>query len=153
MPIRPAVPAAFSTVLIAALSAAFAPAAAHADEPRVQVHIHCSTTSPASTRCPPPPAPPAPPKPPAAPQPLVPDADGRLPPPPPVPAPPPVVAVPPVPEPKLPAIPAAAHAACAGKTEGSALTWKLGPNETMGGVCTRRDGKMVFQLRSYDLQA
>jgi hypothetical protein len=49
----------------------------------------------------------------------------------------------------LPEVPAEAHAACAGKTDGSALAWTLAPGETMRGLCERVDGRMVFQLRSY----
>ena len=44
-----------------------------------------------------------------------------------------------------------AHAACANKTKGSALTWDLGGGEVMKGVCAERRGKMVFVLRSYEL--
>ena len=58
---------------------------------------------------------------------------------------------PPPPPPKLPPIPAAAHAACASKPAGSALTWRLGEGEVMEGVCARKNGKMVFVLRSYEL--
>jgi hypothetical protein len=49
----------------------------------------------------------------------------------------------------LPEVPAEAHAACAGKANGSTLTWTLAPGETMRGQCERVDGRMVFQLRSY----
>jgi hypothetical protein len=59
---------------------------------------------------------------------------------------------PPPPAPPIPAVPTAAHAACAAKAPGSALNWKLGEGETMGGVCVRDGGKMVFALRSYDLR-
>jgi hypothetical protein len=34
---------------------------------------------------------------------------------------------------------------------GSTLTWTIRKGETMTGVCEREDGKMVFQLRRYDL--
>lgn len=95
---------------------------------QVHVRMHCSHID---AKCPPPPPPPASPAPPAPP------------------APP---AAPPVPpHPVIPAVPAAAHAACAGKQPGSTLTWKLGEGETMGGVCVRHDGRMMFDLRSYDL--
>jgi hypothetical protein len=53
--------------------------------------------------------------------------------------------------PKIPAVPADAHAACASKAPGSALTWELRKGETMSGVCERHDGRMRFALRSYDL--
>jgi hypothetical protein len=62
----------------------------------------------------------------------------------------PAVPAPP-PPPKLPPIPAAAHAACASKPAGSALTWRLGEGEVMEGVCAEKHGKMVFVLRSYEL--
>ena len=96
---------------------------------QVHVQIHCKTD--ASGQCPPPPAPPAPPAPPTPPA---------------LPAPPPL---PPVP--RIPAVPAEAHAACAAKAPGSALTWELRKGETMSGVCERHDGRMRFALRSYDL--
>jgi hypothetical protein len=57
----------------------------------------------------------------------------------------------PPPPPKVPPIPAGAHAACASKAAGSALTWRLGEGEVMEGVCARKNGKMVFVLRSYEL--
>jgi hypothetical protein len=50
-------------------------------------------------------------------------------------------------------VPAAAHAACAGKPSGSTLTWKLGEGETMSGVCEKRGGRMEFDLRSYELNS
>jgi len=52
----------------------------------------------------------------------------------------------------IPEVPAQANAACAAKQPGSTLSWKLGEGETMGGVCVRQGGKMVFALRSYDLR-
>ena len=59
-------------------------------------------------------------------------------------------AVPPAPPAlELPEIPATAHAACAGKKDGTRLTLTPRPGETMGGVCEQDGGKMVFQLRSY----
>ncbi len=61
----------------------------------------------------------------------------------------PAPAAPPPAPPPLPAIPAEAHAACAGKANGSKLTFTPAPGETMHGVCKRVDGRMVFQLRSY----
>ena len=66
--------------------------------------------------------------------------------------PPPLAAIPaPPPPPPLPDIPAEAHAACAGKATGSKVSLRLGPGETMSGLCERVGGKMVFQLRSYRL--
>jgi hypothetical protein len=62
----------------------------------------------------------------------------------------PVPAIP-APPPALPDIPDEAHAACANKANGSSVTLKLGPRETMRGLCERVGGKMVFQLRSYRL--
>ncbi|MDB5747222.1 MAG: hypothetical protein JWP72_2070 [Massilia sp.] len=66
------------------------------------------------------------------------------------PAPPAPPASPP-PPPPLPDVPDEAHAACANKATGSKVTLKLGPTETMSGLCERVGGKMVFQLRSYRL--
>jgi hypothetical protein len=117
--------------LLALLCGLSAQASAQSSD-HVHVQIHCETD--ASGQCPPPPAPPAPPAPP---------------PPPALPAPPAPPPVPPVP--KIPAVPAEAHAACASKAPGSALTWELRKGETMSGVCERHDGKMRFALRSYDL--
>jgi len=116
------------TALAAVLLATLAPAqgAEH-----VGVRIHCTGDG---GKCPPPlvlPAPPVPPAPPA----------------------PPAIPHPPQPpQPRIPAIPAAAHAACAGKAPGSALAWQLDEGEVMRGSCARRDGKMVFRLRSYALE-
>lgn len=79
-----------------------------------------------------------------------------VPPVPPVPALPAIPAIPAVPEipappppPPMPVVPAQAHAACTGKATGSKLTLRLGPGETMSGVCERAGGKMAFRLRSY----
>jgi hypothetical protein len=58
--------------------------------------------------------------------------------------------VPPVP-PKLPDVPEGAHRACAAKAPGSSVTWVITKGETMTGVCEREGGKMVFQLRRYEL--
>ena len=60
-------------------------------------------------------------------------------------------APPPPPEVALPEVPAAAHAACAGKPDGARFTFVLRKGETMTGVCERRRGKAeaVFQLRGY----
>lgn len=91
-------------------------------------------------KCPAPPVPPVPPAPPAPP----PAPDGHVMPAPPVPPAPPA---PPALE--LPEIPAAAHAACAGKKDGARLTLTPRPGETIGGVCEQDGGKMVFHLRSY----
>jgi hypothetical protein len=137
-------------ILLLALLGAAAPA--HADDHKqVRIHIHCTKPS---DKCPAPPTPPAPPAPPVPPAPPAPGADGAgVPPVPPVPPVPAVPAVPaPPPPPKIPDVPAAAHAACAGKPSGSALTWKLGVGETMSGVCEKRGGRMVFDLRSYELE-
>jgi hypothetical protein len=125
------------TILGAALAAIALPVFAQAPAPvadghgpnrhiHIRVDIQCDDGD-----CPPPPAPPAPPGPPAPPA-------------PPVPPPPP-------PLPPMPPVPKAAHAACADKAEGSTLTWTLRKGETMQGVCARHDGKMVFQLRHYEL--
>jgi hypothetical protein len=107
------------------------------DQASNHVHVHIDCKANASGECPPPPAPPAPPAPPTPPT------------PPAMPAPPAPPPSPPVP--KIPAVPAEAHAACASKAPGSALTWELRKGETMSGVCERHDGRMRFALRSYDL--
>jgi len=135
------------TALAAVLLATLAPAqgAEH-----VGVRIHCTGDG---GKCPPPPVPPAPPLAPVAPP--APPGMAELPAPPVPPAPPapPAIPHPPQPpQPRIPAIPAAAHAACAGKAPGSALAWQLDEGEVMRGSCARRDGKMVFRLRSYALE-
>jgi hypothetical protein len=141
------------------LGAAMLPALAqttddNGPDEHVHVEFHCKTTT---GKCPPPPAPPAPPAPPEPPAPPSPPAldvgDRGVPPAlPPVPAVPALPHIPaPPPPPKLPPVPAEAHAACANKAAGSALTWNLGEGEVMKGVCATRNGKMVFVLRSYEL--
>lgn len=111
------------------------------------VHIHIACKANERGECPPPPAPPAPPALPALP---------ALPAPPAPPAPPEPPVLPDLPAPPappavhIPAVQAAAQAACASKAPGSTLTWELRKGETMSGVCERRHGKMRFALRSYD---
>jgi hypothetical protein len=115
------------------------------------VHIQCDQ---AHGKCvpPKPPVPPAPPAPPAPPPPPVSGPDGATAPIPPLPAMPAIPAIPaPPPPPKLPDVPAGAHAACASKAEGSSVVYTIKKGETMAGVCERENGKMVFQLRRYDL--
>jgi hypothetical protein len=73
------------------------------------------------------------------------------PPPPPVPPMPPMPPEPP-PAPVIPDGPAGAHAACAGKRAGTALTYVIGKGETMSGTCESEGGKMQFILRSYSLE-
>ena len=46
-------------------------------------------------------------------------------------------------------IPDAAHAACARRKNGSKVTVKLGPKESMAGVCAKEGGKMRFRLRHH----
>ena len=116
------------------LGAAMLPALAQTTDdngPDVHVHveIHCKTFT---GKCKPPPPPPVPPAPPAPPAPPGPDGERGVP-------------------PAVPSVPAEAHAACANKAAGSALTWNLGEGEVMKGVCAKRNGKMVFVLRSYEL--
>ncbi|MBW8898151.1 MAG: hypothetical protein JF619_08575 [Massilia sp.] len=141
------------------LGAAMLPALAqttddNGPDEHVHVEFHCSTTP---GKCPPPPEPPAPPAPPAAPVPPAPpaaDAGERGVPPamPPLPAVPALASIPaPPPPPKVPPVPAEAHAACATRPAGSALTWNLGEGEVMKGVCAKRNGRMVFVLRSHEL--
>jgi hypothetical protein len=121
------------------------------------VHIECKAKN---GNCvapvpPVPPAPPAPPTPPAPPA-MPPGADDNsaamhaLPALPTLPALPALPLIPaPPPPPPLPEVPAGAHAACAGKPDGSQLTYTMAKGETMRGVCERDDGKMVFRLRMY----
>ncbi|WP_056441667.1 hypothetical protein [Massilia sp. Root335] len=126
----------------------------HDQDAHVYVSIHCKTDTGKCKAPPAPPAPPVPPAPPAPPVPPSPDAPAAGAPPA-LPAIPAVPAVPPVPAPppppRLPPVPAGAHAACAARPTGSTLTWDLGGGEIMQGVCARRHGKMVFVLRSYEL--
>jgi hypothetical protein len=96
-------------------------------------HYTCKSSK--DGKCPPPPVPPMPPMPPMAPLPPVPPAP---------PAPPPA--------PVIPDVPAAAHAACADKRAGSAITYILGKGESMTGTCESEAGKMLFILRSYALE-
>lgn len=155
MPLRPLLKPLPALLLSTLLPCLMQPARA-ADH--VRVHIHCKPSSADCPRPPEPPQPPPPPRPPRAPQaPAMDTEESGTPPPlpalPALPAPPAPPPVPPVPpQPKIPAVPAAAHAACAGKAAGASLTWNLGPGETMGGVCAKRGDKMVFDLRSYDLE-
>jgi hypothetical protein len=58
----------------------------------------------------------------------------------------------PPPAPVIPDVPAGAHAACAGKRAGTALTYVIGKGETMSGTCESEGGKMQFILRSYSLE-
>lgn len=51
--------------------------------------------------------------------------------------------------PPIPAIPAAAHAACADKSAGSTLTHVIAKGETMTGTCAINNGKLRFDLHSY----
>lgn len=115
---------------------------ANAAEPAVHYECHV-----ARGKCPKPPVPPVPPAPPQPPAPPAsPIAGHAAPVAPAIPAPP---APPPPPDIDLPEIPEAMHKACAGKRDGSQLSMTLRPGETMGGVCEREDGKMVFHLRRY----
>jgi len=142
------------TILGILLGAVMLPALAQATDEHVHVSIHCKTATGKCKAPPVPPVPPTPPAPPAPPAPSVPDVGEAGAPPalPPIPAVPGVPAVPaPPPPPKLPPVSAEAHAACAGKPAGSALTWDLGGGEVMKGVCAQRNGKTVFVLRSYEL--
>ena len=123
--------------------------AAHADDP-LRVHIDCKAEG---VKCPVPPAPPPPPPPPFPPHPPAMNggpATGTAlpPPPPPPPAPPPAPTLPPVPA--FPPLPPAVHAACTGQAEGRQVILDLRPGETMRGECVKRDGKMVFRMRSYE---
>jgi hypothetical protein len=106
------------------------------------IHYVCEA---ARGKCPKPPVPPAPPAPPAPPVP--PTIDGQ--PAPATPARPAPPAPPAPPEIDLPEIPAAFHAACQGKQDGTRLNLTMRPGEGMGGVCEDEGGKMVFHLRSY----
>lgn len=99
---------------------------------QAETRIDCKPAD--SGPCAPPPVPPMPPVPPAPPAP---------------PAPPSLPAIAPPALPALPDVPEKAHAACAGKADGSSVSVTLGPGETMRGLCERVGGAMVFQLRSY----
>lgn len=119
-------------ILLALLGASANANAYQADQagnPSGKVWINCERPE---SKCPPPPPPPAPPVPPAP-------VEGFVPP-----APPP----PPAP-PALPDVPEQAHAACAGKASGSALTWSLGQGDTMTGVCESASGRMRFRLQGH----
>lgn len=78
-------------------------------------------------------------------------ANGGKCPPPPIPPVPPVPPVPPAPPPvpPMPEVPAKAHAACAGKSAGTTLTYVIAKNEIMTGTCESEGGKMMFILESY----
>jgi hypothetical protein len=117
------------------------------------VHVQCNQAHGkcAAPKPPVPPAPPAPPAPPVPP-PLA-GTDGSTVAMPALPALPalPAIPAPPAP-PAIPEVPAAAHAACSAKAEGSSVVYTIKKGETMTGVCERENGKMVFQLRRYDLE-
>lgn len=49
--------------------------------------------------------------------------------------------------PHVAAIPDSAHAACARRKNGSRITVKLGPKQTLAGVCEKDSGKMRFRAR------
>jgi hypothetical protein len=89
----------------------------------------------------PPAAPPMPPMPPTP----------QMPPMLPMPQMPPAPPAPPAP-PVLPTVPDGAHAACADKAPGYALTWVIRQGEVMMGNCERYKGKMMFTLQSYHRQ-
>lgn len=125
----------------------------------VHVYVDCSDKD---AKCPPPPKPPKPPRPPAPPAPPVPPAppapdgamaytpaDAPMPAMPDIPAPPAPPAPPP--PPKVPPVPDSAHADCATKKPGTRIMFTLRPGETMGGVCRKQGGRMVFALREYEL--
>lgn len=48
-----------------------------------------------------------------------------------------------------PEIPAAAHAACARRKNGSKMTVKVGAEQTLTGTCKKEDGKMRFKMRNF----
>ncbi len=85
----------------------------------------CTINGVSSARCAAPPAPPAPPSPPS------------------VPAPP----APPAPPDMIDA-PAEAHAACAGKAEGSGMSWITSDKERLGGTCEKENRGMYFEVHS-----
>lgn len=114
------------------------------------VHYECKDSGKGKCVAPTPPTPPAPPAPPPLPPlPQFAGHDGVAIARPALPA-PPAIPAPPAP-PALPDVPQAAHAACAGKAEGSRVTYVVKQGETMSGICERENGKMVFQLRTYHL--
>ena len=124
----------------------------------VRGHYKCDARVQGDCPAPPvppvPPVPPTPPAPPAAPAPPAPPYEhgSRLAPPAPPAVPsvpmPPAPPAPPAPPP-IPAVPTTAHAACAGKPDGTRLTHVLRKGATMTGVCEREGGNTVFRLREY----
>lgn len=46
-------------------------------------------------------------------------------------------------------VPESAHAACARKKNGSKLTVRLSPQESVAGICKKKSGKMRFQARQH----
>lgn len=107
-----------SLVLIALLMSASAASTA-------KERHRCTINGVAGTDCPAPPAPPAPPSPPSAPAPPAP------------PAPPAIMDA-----------PTAAHAACAGKEEGSAISWTTPDKNRLAGTCERDNRGMYFEVYS-----
>lgn len=51
--------------------------------------------------------------------------------------------------PAIATIPDSAHAACAKRKPGRKVTVKLGPNESMSGICEKVDGAMQFRMRKH----
>jgi hypothetical protein len=74
-----------------------------------------------------------------------------IPPAPPMPPTPPAPPAPPLPPPPLtmPDAPAAAHAACIGKKNGSSMTFTVGKGKTMTGYCDKQAAGMVFRVEAY----
>jgi hypothetical protein len=144
-----------SLVLMTVLCAAAGASSATVDVTCNVKHGKCKAEVPAPPAPPAPPAAPAPPAPPVPPSPP-PDADNgsfRIPPMPPIPRIPAIPAMPsvpaPPPPPKLPDVPAAAHATCAGKAEGTEVTYTIREGEWMRGVCERDGKQMAFMMRRY----
>lgn len=114
------------------------------------IHFECKDTAKGKCVAATPPAPPAPPALPPLPSlPQLAGHDGMKVARPAPPAPPAFPAPPPAPV--IPDVPEAAHAACAGKADGSRVTYVIKKGETMSGICESENGKMVFQLRTYHL--
>ena len=109
-----------TTSIILAAVLVSATAAAVAGE-----RVRCTINGVTSSSCPAPPAPPAPPSPPS------------------MPAPP----APPAP-PNMVDAPAEAHAACAGKAEGTSMSYTTSDKERLGGTCEKDNRGMYFEVHS-----
>jgi hypothetical protein len=108
------------------------------------ISVKCPTDSEKScVKILPPPLPPAPPAPPSRPV-----------PPPPPPAPPALADLPEPPEPPEPpeiVIPDEVHQACNNKNAGTSANWQANKSADYGGICVKRDGKMILDVHRISL--